>query len=300
MEEAIKSHVFDHYGLTLASAKRIQAGVMNANFFCEIESGEKYIFKIYNHKSSDEIEFEMEILAELEKNDFISPRVRKWGGNDLWALFDKKPSVLYSFIDGDQVKNVDETLIRNIGGVIGRLHCDLADFVPMAKKSSWDPADIARLVEEHGEEISNRNVPHADAILNFVRTELPKFSFPNLPRGVTHQDIKLENVIVQDGKIVGLIDFDNSYYGELLHDLTTTAIWTCFPGGNLDKKLLTTLIEGYEQKRVISKTEKEIFYDCLRWRLVREVFIGPFVTLDSPEITSERSLYFMSLYGKIS
>ena len=63
MEEAIKSHVFDHYGLTLASAKRIQAGVMNANFFCEIESGEKYIFKIYNHKSSDEIEFEMEILT---------------------------------------------------------------------------------------------------------------------------------------------------------------------------------------------------------------------------------------------
>jgi len=84
-----------------------------------------------------------------------------------------------------------------------------------------------------------------------------------------------------------------------LHDITTTIIWTCFENNELNKNLLDALLDGYEKERKLTALEKEYLSNGIKFRLVREVFIGPFVTMHLPELSRKRADYFIELYKRM-
>ncbi|MFH1427414.1 MAG: homoserine kinase, partial [Patescibacteria group bacterium] len=299
-ENGIKIFLRDNYNLDIIKVEHLKSGVMNDNYLVEDIEENRYIFRVYNYKKIEEVKFEIEILNYLNNTDFPNPIVLVAANKDAVLEFNNKPAIIYKFIPGDFIKNITPELLFQTGQMSGKLHKVLHDYQPKIYKPTWDPEDLKRLADNNREEIIKRNFPRAEELMDFVQTELAKYNFPeSLPKGITHQDIKPENIIVDNNLITGIVDFDNSYYGQLLHDITTTIIWTCFKDEKLNNDLLTAFLNGYNQERPMTDIEKEYLTPGLKWRLAREIFIGPFVTINFPELSRKRADYFINLYKKI-
>jgi homoserine kinase type II len=299
MESEIIPHIKVQYGIDIISVQPVRTGVMNVNFICDTSTIGQCVFKIYTHKSADEVMFEVELLEHLATKNFCSPILCATLSGERTTPYQNKTAILYSFIEGENPTVITEELIEKIGKMMGRLHVDTSDFIPTVKKATWDPDDLTLLVNNRGHEIVDRGVPYGQEILDFVRPRISSFRFPDMPSGVTHQDIKPENIIFKAGEVVGCVDFDNSYYGAYVHDLTTTALWTCFLGDVFNEKLFQSLVRGYETERPLHEIERKVLMSALLWRLIREIFIGPFVTIGFPDVASKRSLHFIELYKNL-
>lgn len=296
----IKNFLKENYNLDINSIKHLGGGVMNINYLCKTEN-KNYIFKIYNFKNKEEVNFEVEILEFLKDKKFSSPRLISSIGSAIILFFQNKPCILYDFIDGENVEEITPDLIYKIGKAQANLHNLLKNFKPRYQKYGWDDKELKILFNKNKKKIAISGsldfLPH----MNFVEKELVKYKFPKeLPTRVTHQDIKSENILFRDREISGIIDFDNSYVGVLLHDITTTIIWTCFVDEKLDFELLKAFINGYSKERKLTELEKQYILDSLKFRLVREVFIGPYVTMHLQNISKERADYFMRLYKELN
>lgn len=292
----IASHINAHYHMSVFDIQPMKAGVVNQNFRISSNRGE-YLFKIYNLKRPEEIKFEIEALLELAKHDFPSPRLVADLRGEIVGDCNGKPCLLYDYIEGEPVKEWTSGIICEVGALMGRMHNALKDFSNRNRAFTWDHDQIPRLVRDEGQKLVEAGFPEAHALLQTLTTRLKETSLPAaLPSGFTHQDIKPENVIVKNGHAVGIVDFDNSYYGAFMHDMTTSIIWSCYKNEELDRSLMTAFLAGYEAERPLTDPERQHFEDGLKFRLLREAFVSPFAALPhNMDVTKERSDYFLRL-----
>ena len=299
-EDKIKFFLAEKYNINAKAVKKIKCGVLNTNYIVETEQCNKFVFRIYNFKTKEQVGFEVEILEYLKNKNFPCPRLQPSIAGEFIKVFNNNPCIVYKYLEGENIKIITPELIKQTGELEGKMHYLLKDFCLSVDKPTWEPEELNILVRDNREMMLNGKFERAEELMDFAQTELKKYKFPKeLPTGVTHQDIKPENIIVKDNEIVGFIDFDNFYVGALLHDITTTIIWSCFKGGELDLKLVKPFLEGYNSTRPLTQLEKDNLLDGIKWRLVREVFVGPFVTIHRPELSQERADYFIDLYKNI-
>ncbi len=299
--QKIKDFIKENFSLEIEKIQLIESGVMNANYVVEIQNKEKYIFRVYNNKNKNDVESEVGILQYLSEKDFPSPKLVELDGGKLVYIFDGKPCIFYKYIEGKTGCILTADQLRQVGELLAKFHLLARDFEPRnVRKNVWDLDNLKKLVRNSREDVAKSSFSQSKELLDWVGEELKKFSFPsNLPQGITHQDVKPENIVTKKSNVKAFLDFDNTYYGDLLHDITTPIIWTCFKNEKLDNKLLSSYLDGYESVRKISKLEKEYFLEGLKFRLVREVFVGPYAASHFPQITKSRSEYFMKLYEEL-
>jgi len=292
----IKKFIADNYGLPVKRMKRLPAGLMNLNYL--IESGKnKYVFRINYLRSMEETAFTAEILEALAARKFPSPRIVEAKNRKQILLIRNKPCLLYKYIKGNNQAEINKEILKEMGFLLGKMHKSLRNFKPTIKKRTWDPEELKKIVKQSRRKMIKSKFKNAETLMDFMEAELEKFSFPaSLPKGITHQDVKPENIVVKDYKIQGILDFDNAYRGVLLHDLTTPIIWTCFKDYKLDYRLLNSYLKGYEKSRKLSVLEKKYLLEGIKFRLAREAFIGPFAIYPYPEKSEKRSEYFRRLY----
>ncbi len=301
-EQQIGKHLHDAYGLAVLRVVRIDHGVMNENYRCRTATGD-VVCKVYRSKSVAEVQFEASVLGQLERKQFCSPRLMPTQSGSFVSTIEGQACIIYRYIDGTTIREeqIDEQMLGQIGEAIGDMHTALTGFVQTSAKPTWDPEAFQSLVETRGQELVDRQFPDADGILSFVKKEMQQFQFPLLPTGVTHQDVKPENIILDPNRrIVGIVDFDNSYVGALIHDLTTTAIWTCMKDATLYEPFVMALRKGYESRRPFTGEEDRCFADALKWRLVREIFIGPCVTVGHDAVIAKRTQEFLTAFHSLS
>jgi len=294
--KALEEYINKEYGVDVAKITHIKNGITNTNYIV-LTDDNKYIFKIYNFKNTEEVGFEVDVLEELKKHDFLSPRISVRVDGGVLGKFDTKPSLMYEYIEGETIPNWNDELIESVGEYMGRMHLLLRDLDIKSKYKLFDYDLTKKLVKIEGHKFLQANFPDHDKLLDFVKERLSGMSFPDdLPCGITHHDIKPENVIVDGGKLVGVVDFDLSYYGVLLNDMATTIIWSCFPNGELDQRMMNAFLKGYESKRELTKIEQDNFLEAIHFRLVREVFSSPYDVLpNNMDVTKRRSDEFMEI-----
>lgn len=294
--EHIKKHISDNYAIAVREIRPLSGGVMSDVYACVTDVG-SLVFKSYVAKEFDGVADEVALLRELARLEFLSPRPIATTNGDFVLSFQSRSSALFSYIEGEITDELTTPAqLYEIGVLLGRLHVLLQDFSGRLEQGVWDPVALEKLVIKHGSEVRKR-YEGGSRLVEFVESELPRYRFPSgLPSGVTHQDVKPENLIWAHGKVSGLVDFGNAYRGVLLFDVTTPIIWTCFPAGKFRHDLARALIEGYECVRPFTELERRVIPSAIRWRLLREVFIGPYATPHFSEAVGKRSQFFWDAY----
>lgn len=268
----VKKALLSHWGITVTRLQKMRSGVLNTNYRIISTQGE-FLFKIYSFRNPPEIAFEQKLLRVLEHDQFPCPRIVSTLDKKELINFQNKSAVLFGYIPGKNKQTLTREQLFQTGKLLGRLHTKFKDIKQTVEKDRWEPEDIRGFVVSEKEQIIEKKFPHAEERIPFFVSELHKFNLPNtLPKGLTHQDVKPENVVVS-GKQVSIIDFDNVYYGILLMDFMTPVIWVCFRGSVFDQKKFHQFRLGYETERPLTSLEKKSLEDALRFRLLRESFV---------------------------
>lgn len=269
----IKKYIRENYGLAITGIRWLKSGIANRNYLI-ITRNKKYLFKIYSYRTLAQTEFELKVSDYLHRKRFPSPAVVKNRNTKLFGQYDGKPCALFIYVDGQILKKISPKILLKIGRQIALLHKLLKNKKETVRRENWDLASIKNKVKKFRPAILKKSYPNKREIIDFLDRELAKIDLPvSLPSGLTHQDIKPDNIVVDKRGKIHFIDFDNMYYGSLLVDFMTTVIWTCFTKNKFNHYYFKFLIKGYEQQRKFSTLEKKYFDQALRFRLLRETFI---------------------------
>jgi homoserine kinase type II len=119
--------------------------------------------------------------------------------------------------------------------------------------------------------------------LKDIKKNWPK----NLPKGVIHSDLFVDNIIFFKRKFYGFIDFYFSSTDFLAYELATCINALCFKKKNnrfaLDKRKSSELIKGYESIRKLTKNEKKYFIIMCRGSALRYLLTRAYDYLNTPK-----------------
>ena len=193
----------------------------------------KYIIKVYNNY--EHTESMIKLYNFLNENKFYVPKIIPTKNKEYYTKYSDKYIVLYSFLEGIQLKNIIKTandiIISKLAKEIRKLH-DLTGNINFNLKQ-----------------------------INFkVETEFKR-------KSILHFDLTKDNIFINQNKI-GFIDFDDAKYGPSIYDVTIAISLLFFSksrGAELDK--VKTFIDSYYENDSINK-EKEVPYIksiALKW-----------------------------------
>ncbi len=201
------------YGIAEFSFREIEQGFENKSIFIE-SGGQKYVLRIYRQRKTD-AELELAFQNYLRERRIPIPRVfANLSGSELIVVEvegRKWQAILMEFADG--LNNVDYTpkIIQQLSLFQARMHLLGIEF-----------AERIGRIDKTWTELSVRPVARApdiadvpQAIRGFVeRGRGLRVGFnPRLPHGYNHLDLDVwGNVIVRDGAVSAIIDFDGSAY----------------------------------------------------------------------------------------
>ena len=192
-----------------------------------------YIFKIYNN--IEHTKSMIKLYTFLNENNFYVPKIIQTKNKEYYTKFNDKYIVMYSFLDGIQLKNIIKTANNNI---ISKLAKEIRKLHDLTENLNFNLKQI-----------------------NFdLKTEFER-------KSILHFDLTKDNIFINQNKI-GFIDFDDAKFGPSIYDVTIAISLLFFSksrGAELDK--VKTFIDSYYENDIINK-EKEVPYIksiALKW-----------------------------------
>lgn len=298
-EKTIETILLKKYGISPVSIEQMKLGVMNTNYQVKTSTG-SFVLRVYQFRDAHDLQNEVAVLIELARHNFPSPKLILRIDGGFVSAVGGKASVLYEYLPGAVALNWNLDHLQKAGVALGKMHQLLLNFEGNKRRFISDKEGVIATLKAKGPLLIEAGFPNAREILDFALSQLMKLSLSKkLPAGVTHQDVKPENVLFENGNISGILDFEFSYVGVLLYDIMTTMIWTCFFHEHLDTSRMYALLKGYERERPLLPIERESFFHALQFRLLREAALSPITTIHNLGTQTERTEYFLRLYHNL-
>ncbi|HDR3886639.1 TPA: phosphotransferase [Bacillus cereus] len=206
---------------------------------------EKYLLRAGNIKEYERKKIEFQILKEMQKRNVQAQRPIELGMLEEVGLCYS----VFSYLEGEDAKNLLPTYTPreqyNIGIEAGKdlatMHTHEApkDILPWYERAMKKHRKYLEAYKTCGIKIKND-----DKIIKFIDEN--EMYVQNRPNRFQHDDFHLENIIVRDGKYVGVIDFNGYDWGDPLHDFVKIALFA----RDINIPYSIGQIEGYFNGRI--------------------------------------------------
>ncbi|BDU50870.1 homoserine kinase [Haliovirga abyssi] len=249
----------DMYNLgKILDYKGIEKGIMNSNYLLETQNS-KYIFRILegNRDINNEID-ELKYLEHLSKNGIPCPNVLRTKLNMDYIIIKGKMGVLFSFLEGSEVEVVNKKLLNEFGEILGKMHnLSVGKIIHRNEKIEMDYLyEILIKDEKKLKNLLNSDYNIINKKYNDIKQKIENI-YDKLPKGVNHNDIFPDNVFVKDGKISGVIDFNDALSDVFLNDISIVInFWIYNKLKKYDLEYINSFLEGYQKERKLTKLEK--------------------------------------------
>ncbi len=188
------------------------------------------------------------LLEHLGQHGYATNRLLRSKVGDRVHVVDGVPAIVKSYIDGNPVGAVDESIAYRIGAVLGRLHK-----VPAPADLS---PDHAMDVESMRRVVDGAQDPAFTAWIVAALRALPE-NWGELPEGVVHGDLIPDNLIeCPDGSLIP-IDFEEACRHPLVFDIGMSLFGLAHVH-SLTPQTAASLLAGYEAERVLSPSERAL------------------------------------------
>ena len=118
--------------------------------------------------------------------------------------------------------------------------------------------------------LARPELANAVAVLTPELTRLAGERAPNVPMGIIHGDLFVDNVMFDDGgALTALIDFEQASWGRLAYDLAVTTLAFGFGRDDFRTDIVRALIDGYAAARAPSSDDRAAFGAELRFAACR-------------------------------
>ena len=280
-----------HYGISGAVIKRL-GGYENVNFMVTLGDN-TYVLKQYTdeHGLVERLEAEDDILNSLSRlSGYSFPQPQDNVDGDRITILEKDGektiSKLLSYVKGDLYSDSENTpdLAKSLGKILATLNKHLLDHRSLAieaRQSQWDLQYhyLNRQFIKHIIDPNDRKIVEYYFLQHeeFVRPKLP-----GLRKSIIHSDANGENLIVRDGRVIGIIDFLDLSYSQLINELAIAIAYAVL--GNDDPiGLARHIIEAYNEILPLKETEVDLLFLLIAARLCASVCNSSYSQKQEPE-----------------
>lgn len=254
--EILKSPSLNKLG-HIRSCSSLDQGLESRNFLLVTNSG-KYILKSYKNTPINEIIFETSLLNHLKhfNGKFPSPVSEVFYINSL-------PCVLYTFIEGRCLipRDINISTLQKIARLQASLHKNLVRFIPSGNKKRFSIFDLSFV------DTFRCNCSMEDTLLikncrDWLGTRLERERKSTLPKSIIHEDLEMENILVDREGDIKFIDFGESHKAEVISDIATAIKELIINNYGTDAyNLIRAYLNAYEKiNPVINVEQLEMLY----------------------------------------
>lgn len=249
----------------------------------------------------------IEIMKALKESEVPVPAIINTVNGDSFCEYEEIYYVLSERLEGSHLAVADvitdEQTGKGLGEVVARLHRGL--------KLTEDDYDFERndLIQDLKGWIRNtistagKNY-YAYDIIDYCIDKMARV-YPSLPRQPIHRDVHLSNMVFNDGKLIGYIDFDISQINARIFDLAYMAVGSLaeiideIPLQMKWVDFVTVFMKGYEAVNPLTEIEKESLF--LMMACIELLYVAYFLNMGDGEkaILADRILRWLMASGKI-
>jgi len=244
----------------LVELKGISSGITNTNYFVTTTQ-DNYVLTLFEHNTIDELPYFIDLMSHLAAHGVPCPKpICSQYGTSLHML-NGKPAVLISCLKGRDVTAPSVMHCAEVGAVLAKMHIAGQSFVPQAVHRN--PRDAEWRTQIAQKVIAHLSPDDQQLLVNTLAFQAA-FDAAPLPHGVIHADLFRDNVLFDNDKIGGLIDFYYACDDVLAYDLAIAVNdWCVQADGGLDAPKLNAMLQAYQALRPFTPAEQAAWHSLL-------------------------------------
>lgn len=264
-----------HFGIVDAEIELLD-GELNTNWLV-MEDTRKWILKKFHPEASDQniLEAEIQILLLLaETKGHAFPCLQKnLQGQLITVVKEKKQKfcfMLLSYVEGDLMVSSPQkiSLAQSLGRFLAEMDLALSRVTNQTLKYRTHPWDLNQFLV---------NEPFINHIIDFQKRKVVKYFFlqykervlpvrANLPLSVIHSDANDWNILVKNGEVAGLIDFDDMVFSQRINETAIALSYLLF-GKKDPLRWAEAFIQSYHSILPYQEDELKVLFDLVAARL---------------------------------
>lgn len=263
-KQHIAQFVEENYNLNAAKGKILRTGI-NHTYLITSEEG-KFVFRVYSYEWRSKTEILEELrLINLLKTEGVSvsyPILDKQEKyiHEINAPEGQRYGVLFSFAEGDKIRNLTKDHSYRIGELMAQIHSVTAD--QTVDRVTYSAKSLTMIPYQKALEHFSTSLEEMQFVKKAgedIKSLFAKFDSDKLRSGVVHLDMWYDNMNIDESSNVTLFDFDFCGNGWLLLDVAYTVmqIFHTEPDKEKFEAKLQHFYAGYEKIMPMSQEEKE-------------------------------------------
>ncbi|MFT4532222.1 MAG: Ser/Thr protein kinase RdoA (MazF antagonist) [Candidatus Saccharimonadales bacterium] len=260
----VKSVLLEHYPFKeVLQLSLLKGGVSNNNYVFS-NGSQKYVARVCLFEPDNQINSMIPFLKHAEATNYPAPRLVQ--ANDGRDYLDNNdfPIVVTEYLEGDSADNISINIehVKSLAQLVAGFH--KIHWSPPNTPITLDPDYIFNLYDKIDGFSPNNTDKHLLRLIELVDEYHAKFKqakftelAAELPRGITHGDINLGNVLLHGDSAVSLLDFEELGVSWQLQDIAMILITWAYPDGKPNTDFIKAFIDEYELHRPMAQIEKE-------------------------------------------
>lgn len=256
-----------YYETNNVAISLLKEGIDN-DLYLVCDDKTKFVMRVGKRKLNETVNFEVELLNHLFKDRVPVPKIINTVSSDKYILQnDGTVVVCFEFIEGSSYevlsdKKPNSSIVKQAGEALGKFHKSSKSFKQQDPKRRTIYTEFDRILD-----ISDKLKETIDGgrkFLNEIEIYTKWAHERNDMSGIIHNDYGPENIMVKEGYLTSIIDFDWAGPGPFAKDVgLALALWS-FPDGleNHWQEIIDQFLIGYNE---YSPIKLEFDDNLIKW-----------------------------------
>ena len=265
--------------------KGIKKGIENTNYLLKTNK-EKFILTIFEKRvHKKDLPFFMGLMDKLNQKKIMCPKPLKNKNKKYLFTIKHKSACIVTFLKGKDKTRFDYKNCFDVGKNIAKFH-KATNKIKLYRENSMSVKKLDGLLRSIQFKSIKKTLDLKTVLntnLKNIKKEWPK----NLPSGIIHGDLFIDNIFFDKNKFSGFIDFYFSSNDYLMYEIAICINALCFDNDKkkflMNNQKVKNLINGYESIRVFSKKEKNSLNVLCRGAALRYLLTRTYDYFNTPK-----------------
>ena len=263
----------------------IKKGIENTNYLLKTKN-KRFILTLFEKRvQKKDLPFFMNLMDKINKQKINCPKPQRNKKGSFLIKIKNKTGSIVSFVEGKDKLKLNHKNCYEIGKNIAKLH-RASKKIKLYRKNSLSLKEWPKLLSKIGNKSKVIN-PNLNSLMKNSFLQI-KNKWPNdLPRGIIHADLFIDNIFFKKNKFNGYIDFYFACNDFLMYEIAICINALCFDKRNnkfiFNKKKSRNLIRGYSKIRSLSSKEKRSLNILCRGAALRYLLTRTYDYLNTPK-----------------
>ena len=251
----------------LEDFRGISAGITNTNYFVDTTTG-RWVLTLFEQMDDGSLPFFMQLMDHLAGHGV--PGAHPVARNDGGFLSDvrDRPAALVYRLAGASITAPGARHCGSLGGVVAEMHRAVRSF----GESQRNPRDLAWIAQARERLVDHLDAETADLLDDEIayQRDCAHTVYAGLPEAVIHADMFRDNVLFDDERVSGVIDFYYACHDYLLFDLAVICNdWAFDESGTYVPERWQAFAAAYHRRRALTAGEHAAWPAMLRAAALR-------------------------------